>query len=121
MQAAAEGWDGGGAGGTAGMSLRQASAEDAYWKRRCRRERYFRAGLGYEDYAPAYCVGYAGCVQYGGRFADAEGWLRANWERIKGDSRLALHDAVPAMRAAWDRMARLRARAAVGRATSVPA
>lgn len=82
-----------------------AGQEDAYWQRSYRRERYFRPGLDYEDYAPAYCVGYIGYAQYGGAFEDAEPWLRANWERIKGDSRLGLDDARLAMRSAWERLA----------------
>jgi hypothetical protein len=80
--------------------------QDEYWQRSFPRERYRRPGFDYEDYAPAYCVGYAGQAQYGGVFEDAQRSLCANWERIKGDSRLALADAMPAMRAAWDRMDR---------------
>src|SRR5215208_438894 len=83
-----------------------ARQEDAYWQRWYRRERYFRPELDYEDYAPAYCVGYIGYAQYGGAFTDAEPWLCSNWERIKGDSRLSLDEALQAMRSAWDRMAR---------------
>jgi len=78
--------------------------EDAHWERAHRSEHYFKPGLDYEDYAPAYCVGYIGHAQYGGRFEDSERSLCANWERIKGDSRLSLDDALLAMRAAWDRM-----------------
>lgn len=82
-----------------------AREEDAFWHRAFRRERYYSARLDYEDYAPAYCVGYVGYAQYGGDYADAEKSLWANWLRIKGDSRLGLHEARQAMRAAWDRMA----------------
>ena len=78
--------------------------EDSYWERAFRRERYYRPQFDFEDYAPAYCVGYVGYAQYGGDYADAENSLRANWERIKGDSRLSLSEALAAMRAAWDRM-----------------
>jgi hypothetical protein len=80
--------------------------EDAYWERSYRRECYYKPGLGYEDYAPAYCVGYIGYAQYGGSFEDAETWLCANWMRIKGDSRLELDEARLAMRSAWERLAR---------------
>lgn len=89
------------------LSHADARSEDAHWAREHSREHYFRPGLEYEDYAPAYCVGYIGFAQYGGRFDDAERSLCANWERIKGDSRLCLDDALLAMRAAWDRMAGL--------------
>ena len=82
-----------------------AGREDAYWRHAFRRERYYSPQLDYEDYAPAYCVGYAGFAQYGGTFEDAERSLEANWERIKGSSRLRFEDARMAIRAAWDRMA----------------
>jgi hypothetical protein len=81
-----------------------ADQEDSHWRAAFRRERYYRDQLDYEDYAPAYCVGYTGCAQYGGCFEEAEKSLWANWERIKGDSRLRLEEARLAMRAAWDRM-----------------
>lgn len=90
----------------AAVSRIDAREEDAYWQRTYWREPYFKVGYDYEDYAPAYCVGYIGHAQYGGAFDDAEPWLCSNWERIKGDSRLGLDDARLAMRAAWDRMAR---------------
>jgi hypothetical protein len=92
--------------GPATLKPVDARKEDAYWQRWYRRERYFQPDLDYEDYAPAYCVGYIGYAQYGGAFADAEPWLCSNWLRIKGDSRLGLEDAKLAMRSAWDRMAR---------------
>lgn len=90
------------------INCQEAQREDAYWHRTYWQERYYRVEFEYEDYAPAYCVGYVGCVQYGGDFGDAERSLWANWERIRGDSRLAPEDALPAMLAAWQRMARLR-------------
>jgi hypothetical protein len=89
--------------------------EDAYWRRSFWRERYYSQGLSYEDYAPAYCVGYVGYAQYGGDYDDAEKSLCANWERIKGDSRLSLAAARAAMRAAWNRMAGRGARAVAKR------
>lgn len=82
-----------------------AGREDAYWCHAFRRERYYSPQLDYEDYAPAYCVGYAGFAQYGGSFEEAERSLAANWERIKGGSRLRFDEARQAMRAAWERMA----------------
>lgn len=93
-----------------------ARQEDDYWRRAFWRERYYSHGLDYEDYAPAYCVGYIGYAQYGGNYDDAETSLCANWERIRGDSRLSLDDARRAMRAAWDRMASRGAREAARKA-----
>ena len=80
--------------------------EDAYWQSVYWGQSYYRAELQYDDYAPAYCVGYIGCAQYGGCFEEAEKSLCANWVRIKGDSRLTLDEAMQAIRAAWDHAAR---------------
>lgn len=85
------------------VSLEDAMAHDAYWAGAHAREDYFRPGLDYEDYAPAYCVGYAGWAQYGGAFEDAQHSLLSNWARIKGGSRLTPDEARLAMHAAWDR------------------
>ncbi len=82
-----------------------ADREDSYWRRAYWHERYYSTGLDYEDYAPAYCVGYIGHAQYGGNYEDAQRCLWANWVRIKGDSRLSMDEAGMAIRAAWDRMA----------------
>jgi hypothetical protein len=76
----------------------QVHFEESYWQAAHSRGDY-------EDYAPAYCVGVVGCVQYGGSFDEAEKSLWANWERIKGDSRLSLQQARDAMRTAWERTA----------------
>jgi hypothetical protein len=78
-----------------------AGLEDAYWQSVYWRQPCYRAELGYDDYAPAYCVGYIGFAQYGGKFDEAEKSLCANWLRIKGDSRLTLDEAMQAIRAAW--------------------
>ena len=83
----------------------RAATEDAYWQQAFRGEHYYSEQLDYEDYAPAYCVGYIGYAQYGGSFDDAEKSLVANWVRIKGDSRLGYEQAREAIRAAWDRAA----------------
>ena len=85
-----------------------AGNEDMHWMRAHQAERYYRPGLDYEDYAPAYCVGYIGYAQYGESFEDAEKSLCANWLRLKGDSRLTLDDAMLAARAAWNRLAQPR-------------
>lgn len=76
--------------------------EDAYWQSVYWAQPHYRSQLDYDDYAPAYCVGYIGYAQYGGRFEDAEKSLCANWVRIKGDSRLEIDEAMLAIRAAWE-------------------
>ena len=79
--------------------------EDAYWQSVYWSQPAYRAELSYDDYAPAYCVGYIGFAQYGGRYEEAEKSLCANWFRIKGDSRLELEEAMQAIRAAWEHAA----------------
>ncbi len=81
-----------------------AQVEDLYWAHNYWKQPYFRADYDYEDYAPAYCVGYSGCAQYGGRFEDAEKSLCANFVRIKGDSRLTWEEAIEPIRSAWARL-----------------
>jgi hypothetical protein len=77
------------------------AVEDAYWQSVYWAQPYYRPDRSYEDYAPAYCVGYIGYAQYGGCCEEAEKSLCANWLRIKGDSRLTLEEAMQAARAAW--------------------
>jgi hypothetical protein len=81
-----------------------AQVEDLYWAHNYWKQPYFRADYDYEDYAPAYCVGYSGCAQYGGRFEDSEKSLCANFVRIKGDSRLTWEEAIEPIRSAWARL-----------------
>ena len=89
-----------------GANMRGLSArvEDLYWAGNYWKESFFRADYDYEDYAPAFCVGYSGCAQYGGRFEDSEASLSANFLRIKGDSRLTWEEARAAIRAGWERV-----------------
>jgi hypothetical protein len=90
--------------GQPGLSI-DPRKEEAHWRCCHEREPHGRSDRDFEDYAPAYCVGYVGCVQYGGSYEDAQTSLHANWVRIKGDSRLSLEEAWQAIRAAWDRVA----------------
>ena len=87
-----------------------AQLQDRYWSENYWKESYFRADYDFEDYAPAYCVGYRGCAQYGGRFEDARTSLCANFIRIKGDSRLTWEEAIGPIRAGWERMAAVEVR-----------
>jgi hypothetical protein len=91
------------------MNPIDAREQDAYWSRSYWLESYYRLEFDYEDYAPAFCVGYIGKAQYGGEFEDARNSLCANWIRIRGDSRLELDEALLAIRAAWDRAGRAEA------------
>ena len=82
-----------------------AKSEDEYWEGAFRSEDYYVPHLDYEDYAPAFCVGYTGFAQYGGSYEEAEKSLVSNWVRIKGASRLSFEHACLAICAAWKRKA----------------
>jgi len=97
-------------GGTAAGGAFNPSVHDIYWREAFKREPYFRTDYTYDDYAPAYRTGYEAAGRYlgqGRRFDDLEPELRANYERIKGRSRLAWENAKDAVRAAWHRVERL--------------
>jgi hypothetical protein len=79
------------------------TAEDAHWLHSFRTEPYYRAGLGYDDYGPAFRVGYTAPLRRSGTFDDLEDLLRMDWERVKGRSRLAWPEARQAIQAAWTR------------------
>jgi hypothetical protein len=80
------------------------TVEDAHWQHSFRAEAYFRQGLGYDDYGPAYRVGYTAPLRRSGAFEELEGALRLDWERVKGRSRLTWPDARQAIEAAWCRV-----------------
>ncbi len=97
-------------GGLAGKGVAEGvnpTAEDAYWRDNFVREPYYAMGRSYEDYSPAYRVGYEGRGLYDGRsFEDAEPELRRSYEAARGSSRLEWEEARVASRAAWHRVER---------------
>jgi hypothetical protein len=97
-------------GGLAGKKIGEKidpTAEDAYWREYYRSEPYYQSGMSYDEYAPAYRVGYEGYGRYAGRsFEDAESDLRNDYDRAKGRSSLGWDRAKDASRAAWNRIER---------------
>lgn len=97
-------------GGLAGKGVAEhfdPTAEDAYWRETYSSEPYYESGLTYDDYSPAYKVGYQGRADYGNRtWEDAEMDLQSNYQKTRGNSRLEWDDAKSASRAAWDRVER---------------
>ncbi len=81
------------------------TAEDAYWRQAFEDEPYFQPGMRYDDYSPAYRVGYTGPLRREGNFGSLDEELQQDWHRVKGRSRLTWPQARPAVRAAWDRVA----------------
>lgn len=79
--------------------------EDAYWQREFDKQPYYRPELSYDDYGPAYRVGYTGPLRREGSFDALESDLRQDWQQVKGRSRLTWPEAREATRAAWERVA----------------
>ena len=78
--------------------------EDAYWQREFDKQPYYRPELSYDDYSPAYRVGYTAPLRREGSFAALEPALQQDWMRVKGPSRLTWSEARQATRAAWERV-----------------
>ncbi len=75
--------------------------EDAYWRDNHPRQGWAK-GRPYDDFQPAYRVGYEGYAQYGaGTFEEREAELRREYERSK--PKLSWEEARLASRAAWQK------------------
>jgi uncharacterized protein (TIGR02284 family) len=80
------------------------ATEEAHWKTSYSSRPYVTSGSSYDDYGPAYKLGYERYPEYHGRSWDqAEPELRNEWETRRGNSRLAWDDARHATRDAYDR------------------
>lgn len=81
--------------------------EDAYWREAHSGETYFRPEHTFDDYEPAYRLGYTSRSKYeSGTFDQYEPAFRNDWDAVKGNSRLEWDDARHAARAAWHRVER---------------
>lgn len=96
------------AGGLAGKAVAEhfdPTVEDAYWRKNYERESYYQKGMTYDDYAPAYRLGYEGRSRYSGRkFDDVQSDFARDYEKNRGTSRLGWEHGKHAARAAWDRV-----------------
>jgi len=98
----------GGAAGQGVAATVNPTVEDSYWRGTYANEPYVAVGRTYDDYAPAYRLGYKGWSQYGGSYDASESRLASEWERAKGESSLTWAEAKQATRAAWNRVERNR-------------
>lgn len=98
------------AGGLAGKGVAEKldpTVEEAYWKENYASRPYVTGGSSYEEYQPAYRVGYEGTNRYDDRdFDEVEHELRAQYETT--DAKLNWDRARDAARDAWDRRERRR-------------
>jgi hypothetical protein len=79
-------------------------AENDYWKDNYSSRSYVTPGSRYDDYGPAYRLGYERYPKYHGRsFDEVEPELQRDWDSMRGKSRLAWEDAKHATRDAFER------------------
>jgi len=105
---------GAGVGAVAGGAIGKGAAhavnheeEDAYWRENHTREPYYDKERTYDDYAPAYSMGWESRARYDqGAFDTYEPSFRNDWETFKGQSRLSWEEARHAARAGWERVER---------------
>ena len=95
-------------GGLAGKAIAESvnpTAEEAYWRESYTREPYYESGRTFDDYAPAYALGWSSRGRTGDDdFESAEASLASSWDAQRGASKLSWSQARHATRAAWDRV-----------------
>lgn len=93
-------------GGLAGKAAAESvnpTNEDAYWRASYDREPYYVGGRTYDQYQPAYELGWSSAGRYEGDFDAIEPRLADDWHARHAAGGLAWTDARPATRAAWER------------------
>ena len=99
-------------GGLAGKAAAESvnpTAEDVYWRDIYQREPYYVHGRTYDQYRPAYELGWSSVGRYEGDFDTVEPRLADDWRARHADQGLAWTDVRPATRAAWERASRVHA------------
>lgn len=99
------------AGGLAGKAAAESvnpTAEDAYWRDTYESEPYFVSGRTYDQYRPAYELGWGSVGRYEGDFDAIEPRLADDWRARHAADGLAWTDVRPATRAAWERASGMR-------------
>jgi uncharacterized protein (TIGR02284 family) len=95
----------GAVGGKAVANRINPQVEEEHWRSTYSARPYFTRGSSYDDYAPAYRLGYERYPEYHGRtFDEAETGLRSDWDTARGSSRLAWDEAKHATRDAYERV-----------------
>ena len=81
------------------------TVEDNFWRENYTSRPYVRDNVTYDDYRPAYRVGWESRERFRDRrFEEVESDLERNWEASRGESRLSWRDAREAARDAWHRV-----------------
>lgn len=95
------------AGGLAGSSAAEMvnpTLEDAYWRDSYQNEPYYENGRQYEQYQPAYAMGWTSAATYPGEFDAYDAEMQTRWQSERGNSSLDWDSARTPARAAWDRV-----------------
>jgi uncharacterized protein (TIGR02284 family) len=91
-------------GGKAIASRINPQVEEEHWRSNYSSRPYVASGSSYDDYGPAYRLGYERYPEYHGRsFDEAEENLRRDWDTTRGESRLSWEEAKHATRDAYER------------------
>ena len=77
--------------------------EDAYWRENYHREPYYEKDLSYDDYGPAYRMGWSARNGHSGSFDEVETRLQNDWDSQRETSSLTWSQARAASLAAWNR------------------
>ena len=93
----------GGLGGKAVAEGVNPTQEEAYWRANHMQESYYDPRRSYDDYGPAYEMGWSGRAKHGEDFDRAEPAMATEWETRRGASALDWEQARPATLAAWNR------------------
>ncbi|WP_159914135.1 hypothetical protein [Pantoea sp. 18069] len=78
--------------------------QDAFWHDHYHLQPYYVSGRGYDQYRPAYELGWKAAVQYPGDLTAVMPVLEAQWPGCRGTSLLAWRQVASAVQAAWERM-----------------
>ncbi|HXD42262.1 MAG TPA: PA2169 family four-helix-bundle protein [Ramlibacter sp.] len=78
-------------------------SEADYWRESYSREPYYESERRFEDYSPAYELGWVSYCTYGGEFDAADRVMANDWEVRKGVSALSWDEARHPTRAGWQR------------------
>jgi uncharacterized protein (TIGR02284 family) len=78
-------------------------SEADYWREVYSREPYYEGGRSFEDYSPAYELGWVSYSSYGGEFDAADRVMANDWDVRKGISTLSWDEARQPARAGWQR------------------
>jgi hypothetical protein len=85
------------------------AADEEFWRSQYQDRPYYQSGTEYSDYEPAYRCGYEHARRYSSKkFEEIVSEVEREWNKVKGESRLAWEHAREAVHDAWKRVTRSR-------------